>query len=100
VICPTGSAAASRVSEIEILLQNLKRPYIIFTGRPYSSRFKRALTLETDVRPLFAPLLYSVPLALFTAFLSQRVNATYGRAATGQWADCKDGMTTRRSAII
>jgi glucosamine--fructose-6-phosphate aminotransferase (isomerizing) len=100
VICPTHSAALSRVSEIEVFLENLKRPYVIFTGRPSSSRFKRALTLETDVRPLFAPLLYSVPLALFAAFLSQSVNASYGRGATGQWADCRDGVTTRCSTII
>jgi glucosamine 6-phosphate synthetase-like amidotransferase/phosphosugar isomerase protein len=100
VICPTNSAASSRVSEIEVFLEHLERPYVILTGKSDSGQFKRLLSLETDVRPLFAPLLYSVPLALFAAFLSQRVNASYGRGAAGPWADCRDGMTTRHSTIL
>ena len=100
VICPEKSAALSRASEIEVFLKTLNRPYVILTGPSDSHRFERTLTLNFDIRPIFAPLLYSVPLALFAAYLTQQVNATYGRGGEGQWADCKDGMTTRGSAII
>lgn len=100
VMCPDDSPATSRVEEIEGYLQNLKRPYVIFTGRSGSQRFKRSLTLIPEIRPVFAPLLYSVPLALFAAHLSQYVGASYGRGAAGLWADCRDGLTTRHSAIV
>lgn len=99
VLCPSQSAAVSRIIEIETFLQNLKRPYLVITDKSGSRHFRRTLTLDFNIRPVFAPLLYSVPLALFAAYLSQRTNATYGRGATGQWADCKDGRTTRTSAI-
>ena len=99
VMCPENSPASSRVEEIERYLQNLKRPYVILTGQSGDQRFRRPLVLTPEIRPIFAPLLYSVPLALFAAYLSHQVDATYGRGATGYWVDCRDGMTTRQSAI-
>lgn len=100
VICPPDSAALSRAVEIETLLQHLERPYVVLTGKSTAAQFQQSITLDEDIQTLFAPLLYSLVLALFAAHLSQKVGATYGRGGAGQWADCADGMTTRGSAII
>lgn len=97
----TSGDAASRVLEIEAFMQTLQRPYCILADSLQASRFQNALALPSEnISSLFAPLVYSVPVALFAAHLAQRVNATYGRGAQGQWADCKNGVTTRNSVIV
>ena len=88
VIAPEHSPAFSRVLEIEILLKNLERPYLILTSESCAKHFTKTLPIPTTVRPLFAPLVYSIPLALFAAYLSEVLQEPYGRGATGQWADC------------
>lgn len=100
VICPENAASYSRVAEIEPLLRNLGRPYVILTGEAWQSRFSETLTVSGTIRPIFAPLVYSVLLALFAAHLTPQLRETYHRGATGQWADCKNGSTTRKSMII
>lgn len=100
VLCPDSSPAFSRVIEIEPLLQTLQRPYLVLTGDVYANRFKHALSVGVNVHPLFAPLVYSVPVALFAAYLAAELGQVYGRGAQGQWVDSKDGMTTRQSTIV
>lgn len=100
-IISSSDSAASRVQEIEAFMQTLQRPYLIFTDALQANRFQNVLAVPgAGVHPMFTPLVYSVPVALFAAHLAQRVNAIYGRGAQGQWADCKNGMTTRNSTIV
>lgn len=100
IVCPEGSPAFSRVLEIQPLLQRLERPYVVFTSESCAHRFDHAVAVPLNQQSLFAPLVYSMPLALFAAYLSEQLQETYGRGATGQWADCENGMTTRNSAIM
>lgn len=100
LVCPAGSPALSRAVEVERYLQTLRRPYVVLSAQPAASEFKKALALTADIRPIFAPLVYSAPLALFAAHLSAETGASYGRGATGQWADCRDGATTRNSLMV
>jgi glucosamine--fructose-6-phosphate aminotransferase (isomerizing) len=99
LICPSDSPALSRAVEVERFLRTLKRPYLVLSGQPGATAFQQVLAPIETVRPVFAPLLYSAPLALFAAHLSAQAGATYGRGAVGQWADCSDGASTRNSQI-
>lgn len=100
LVCPADSPAFSRAVEVEGFLQTLRRPYVVLSGKPAAAEFSRALVLKATIRPIFAPLLYSAPLALFAAHLSAETGATYGRGASGQWADCHGGATTRNSLMV
>ena len=100
VIAPGKSPALSRVVEIEPFIKTLERPYHILTSDACAKHFDRSLSFQITINPLFAPLVYCASLALFTAHLTEKLGETYGRGATGQWADCANGMTTRNSEII
>lgn len=100
LICAADSPALSRAVEVEHYLQTLKRPYLVLSGSPAAAAFGQVLAHTQTIRPVFAPLLYSAPLALFAAYLSAETGAAYGRGASGQWADCHDGATTRNSLIL
>ncbi len=100
LICPVDSPAFSRAVEVEGYLRTLQRPYLVLSGEPAAAGFRQVLAHTQTIRPVFAPLLYSAPLALFAAHLSAEVGAAYGRGASGPWADCHDGATTRGSLIL
>ena len=100
IIAPPNNNAMSRIIEIEPLLRRLERPYRILCGKDNARHFDKSLVIPCKVRPVFAPLAYSIPLALFAAHLSQQVDELYGRGAIGKWVDCADGMTTRNSEIL
>ena len=97
VICPPPGRDASRVREIEPILQRLERPYRIVTGAALGAGRDRTIILPDPPHELYAPFLYATAPALFAARLSAEQGAEYGRGARGRWRDCRDGATTRRS---
>lgn len=96
VFNPAGSAASSRADEVSRLLNNLRRPWIA-VGEVADA----PLNVTTPaVREEFAPLVHAAVAGLFAAHLQDATGETEGRGASGQWADCADGRTTRDSALI
>ncbi len=100
LLCPENAGSFSRALEVEPLLRKLERPYLVLTNELCADLFKQVMPLPIKVRPIFAPLVYSIPLALFAAYLSQQLDERYGRGSLGAWADSGNGNTTRNSLIV
>ena len=96
LLVPEGSAATSRSNEVATLLTNLRRPWIALGDVAGGANAIKIPAVRED----FAPIVFSAVAALFAAHLQDATGEIEGRGATGQWADCVDGNTTRNSQII
>lgn len=95
LVSPHGSAASSRADEVAGLLNSLGRPWLALgtvTGAPVQ------ITLPA-VREEFSPIVDAAIAGLLAAHLQDVTGEVEGRGATGRWAACAGGLTTRNSQI-
>lgn len=96
LIAPAGAPSHFRANEAARLLNNLGRPWVVLGGDVEDAP---SIPLP-EVREDFSPLITAAAVGLYAAHLQDATGEVVGRGATGRWADCQDGRTTRESQIF
>lgn len=98
VFAPANAISARRTKELFGTLEQLGRPHFIITDSADFAPADNCLLIPaTD--ELFAPILQTVPGALFAAFAAEQRAITHYRGHSGPWRGAKDAALIRNSPI-